>query len=82
MRNKYPELQFKIDTYSVFILKSTELLRKNAYCYFIVPNTILDNYFEEKIREKLLKQNQVKEIIDLSDNIFEEAVVHSMILGF
>jgi tRNA1(Val) A37 N6-methylase TrmN6 len=82
LRNKYPELQFKIDTYSVFILKSIELLRKNSYCYFIIPNTFLDNYFEEKIREKLLKQNQVKEVIDLSDNIFKEAVVHSMILGF
>ena len=82
LRNKYPELQFKIDTYSVFILKSIELLRNNSYCYFIIPNTILDNYFEEKIREILLKQNQVKEVIDLSDSIFEEAVVHSMILGF
>ncbi len=81
-RELFPETQFKIDSYSLFLLKTMDLLRNGGNCYYIIPNTLLDNYFEEKVREKLLVKNRVLEIIDLSDNIFEAAVVHSMIIGF
>lgn len=81
-RKTFPETQFKIDSYSLFILKTMSLLKNLGNCYYIIPNTILDNYFEEKVREKLLNQNTILEIIDLSDNVFSDAVVHSMILGF
>jgi hypothetical protein len=43
---------------------------------------LLDNFFEEKVRKKLLSKYQVSEIIDLSDNVFSDAIVHSMIFGF
>ena len=81
-RLQFPETQFKIDSYSLFLLKSLDLLKANASCHYIIPNTLLDNYFEEKVREKLLSKNTILEIIDLSDSIFEAAVVHSMIFSF
>lgn len=81
-RALYPETQFKIDSYSLFLLKTMHLLGHGGICYYIIPNTLLDNYFEEKVREKLLVKNRVIEIIDLNDSIFEAAVVHSMIIGF
>lgn len=77
----YPETQFKIDTYSLFTLHSLNILAGGGYCYFIIPNTLLDNYFEEEVRKKLLR-NKVYEINDLSDKVFETAVVHSMIFAF
>lgn len=80
-RGKFREVQFKIDTYSLFLLQAINLLACNGICYYIIPNTILDNYFEEKIRIKLANLT-IKEINDLSDKIFATAVVHSMILGF
>lgn len=80
-RNLYPETQFKIDTYSLFTLQSLNTLSDGGYCYFIIPNTLLDNYFEEEVRRKLL-QNKVYEINDLSDKVFDTAVVHSMIFAF
>lgn len=80
-RTLYPETEFKIDTYSLFLLLSFKLLKERGVLYYIIPNTILDNYFEENIRKKLLSK-RVLELNDLSDNIFENAVVHSMILGF
>ena len=82
IRNKYKEVQFKIDTYSIFLLKSFSLLKKNGKCFFIIPSTLQDNYFEEKIREKLLTTSKIDKIIELDDSIFEDAVVHSMIFGF
>lgn len=79
-RRIYPETQFKIDTYSLFILLSLNLLRENGLCYMIIPNTLLDNYFEE-VRKALLN-NYIYEINDLSDKVFDTVVVHSMIFAF
>ena len=47
----------------------------------IIPNTLLDNYFEEEVRKALLN-NYIYEINDLSDKVFDTAVVHSMIFAF
>jgi len=80
-RKLYPETQFKIDTYSLFILHSLNVLSKGGFCYFIIPNTLLDNYFEEEVR-KVLIRNVIYEINDLSDKVFDTAVVHSMIFAF
>ena len=80
-RAYFPETQFKIDTYSLFVLQSLKVLSHNAICYYIIPNTFLDNYFEEAVREKML-EGSVIEINDLTDKVFNAAVVHSMILGF
>ena len=80
-RELYPETQFKIDTYSLFVLLSINLLKENGYCYMIIPNTLLDNYFEEEVRKVLLRYN-VYEINDLSDKVFDTVVVHSMIFAF
>ena len=80
-RRIYPETQFKIDTYSLFILLSLNLLRENGLCYMIIPNTLLDNYFEEEVRKALLN-NYIYEINDLSDKVFDTVVVHSMIFAF
>lgn len=81
-RKLYPETQFKIDTYSLFVLHALNIMRNNGACYFIIPNTLLDNYFEELVRRKLLEENRILEINDLSDKVFSTAVVHSMIFAF
>ena len=78
----YPETQFKIDTYSLFVLLSLKIMDSVGTTYYIIPNTLLDNYYEEKVREKILKHHSLIEICDLSDNIFQSAVVHSMIIGY
>ena len=78
----YPETQFKIDSYSLFVLLSLNIMNSIGTTYFIIPNTLLDNYYEEKVREKILKYHTLIEICDLSDNIFQSAVVHSMIIGY
>ena len=80
-RKVYPEIQFKIDTYSLFVLQALDLQKDNGVCYYIIPNTFLDNYFEEQVRCKLLN-NKVVEINDLTDKVFASAVVHSMIFAF
>ncbi|MBT6470992.1 MAG: N-6 DNA methylase, partial [Candidatus Marinimicrobia bacterium] len=83
-RKLYPETEFKIDLYSLFLLRAIQLYKSNSngISNFIITNTLLDNYYESKVREKLLNETKILEINDLSDKIFEEAVVHSMIISF
>ena len=81
-RKMYPETQFKIDTYSLFILRAMKLMREGGFASYIIPNTFLDNYFEENVRIKLLKDFSLAEINDLNDKVFDDAVVHSMIMSF
>ena len=80
-RSVYPESQFKIDTYSLFLLLAINLSHPMGVSYYIIPNTLLDNYFEEEVRKKIL-EGSILEINDLSDKVFSTAVVHSMIIGF
>lgn len=81
LRKLFIELQFKIDAYSVFILKGISLNKENGYLIYIIPSTFIDNYFEENVRKQLLIKNSIELIIELDDSIFDSAVVHSMILG-
>lgn len=81
-RYLYPETQFKIDTYSLFVLMSMNNIAKHGYCTYIIPNTLLDNYFEEHVRIKLMISYKLNEINDLNDKVFNGAVVHAMIISF
>ncbi len=78
----YPETQFKIDTYSLFVLRAMTLLGSKSHSTYILPNTLLDNYFEEEMRRKLLSKYTLKEVNDLNDKVFDGAVVHAMIIAF
>ncbi len=81
LRKSFVELQFKIDAYSVFLIKGINLNKENGYLIYIIPSTFMDNYFEENVRNTLLIKNSIEQIIELDDSIFESAVVHSMIIG-
>ena len=78
----FPEIEFKIDIYNAFLLITKQILKNNWICFYIIPNTLLDNFYSKNIRSFLLKDNSIKEIRDLNDKIFQNAVVHSMILWF
>ena len=65
----------------MFVLLALNLASPSGICYYIIPNTLLDNYFEEEVRKKLLKRSVI-EINDLSDKVFSTAIVHSMIFGY
>ena len=81
-KKRYNLLQFKIDTYELFLLKSMELVRVMGTSAFIIPSTFIDNYFGENLRELLITKYQISKIIELNDKVFDEAVVHAMILTY
>jgi hypothetical protein len=81
LRTIYPESRFKIDSYSLFILKGLNLSKERGYLIYIIPSTFMDNYFEENVRQKLLGKFKLDLLVELDDKIFSSAIVHSMLLG-
>jgi hypothetical protein len=81
-KNVFDILQFKIDTYELFLLKAIAITRPFGISAYIIPSTFIDNFFGEKLRELLITKFQINKIIELDDKVFEEAVVHAMIFSF
>ena len=68
----------RINLYSIFIDKSLDLLNNKGGLVFINPNSLLVNESYQKIRQKILPH--VSKLIKLPDDIFESAIVETMIL--
>jgi hypothetical protein len=61
------------ESHLFFIQKGCDLLKKNRSLGFITPNTWLSVLNSKQTREHLLKNYDFLEIIELGDNIFEDA---------
>ncbi len=75
-KNNYSDSTVRtLNTYNFFISKAHRLLKAGGYFAYIVPNTILYQYEDMKIRELMLKNFSICRIINFGDSIFEEADV-------
>ncbi|MFH2028996.1 MAG: TaqI-like C-terminal specificity domain-containing protein [Bacteroidota bacterium] len=78
LRTKYSTPEFKLDIYTLFIEKfAKEGFKKFG---FIIPNTLLTNLTDRKLRKLLLEKTNIDEIVNYRIRVFQDAVVHSMIL--
>ncbi|MBU1627090.1 N-6 DNA methylase, partial [bacterium] len=63
-----------------FLAKSKEIVIRNGLVSFIVPNTLLLNFFAKGFRSFILKHFVVKEIVNLSDvDVFSGATIRTVI---
>lgn len=79
-RRKYKEVQFKIDSYVLFVIRGLELCKnETGILSYIIPNTILNNYFLGDLRDTLVNRYRIMHLINFDDAVFA-AVVHSLIM--
>ena len=78
LRTKYTTPEFKLDIYTLFIEKFVKEGFKRFG--FIIPNTLLTNLTDRKLRKLLLEKINIAEIVNYRIKVFQDAVVHSMIL--
>ena len=71
----------KINLFAIFIIKSIEILNKNGYQSFIIPNNILRATPYEAIRKFLLEKSTINEIVDLGKGVFSDATVSTVIMS-
>ena len=67
------------DTYNYFISYGVRLLTNNGILSYIVPNTLLSQNEYEKTRLLLYKKNYLMEVVNIGENVFEEADVPTCI---
>lgn len=85
LSKQYMQLNYKdvivryLNTYNFFIKKSIELLKEDGYLSFILPNTMLYQLEDKHTRQYLLKNCEIKTIINLGDGIFNSADVPTCI---
>ena len=68
------------DTYNYFISQGTRLCNKRGILSYIIPNTILSQNEYEKARLFLTDAHHLMKVINIGDNIFEDADVPTCII--
>ncbi len=79
---RYPHsTQEHTDSYKVFIERSLELCKDGGMIGLVVPNTVISQDRVKDIRGLLVEQ-QIVDVTDLGEGVFEDATVPSCIIVF
>ncbi len=79
--NRFKTAYRLFDLSIIFIERSLELLKKNGYLSFILPNKFLSADYGIKIRTLLLNESEIKEIVNISSlPIFQKTATYPIIL--
>jgi len=80
LKNTYISVSKVIDSYILFIEKATKLIKENGIVGFILPETWLANPTCSNLREYLLRNFSILEILDLPGMVFTHVTVDTVIL--
>lgn len=75
----YVSSNYQINTYILFMEKSFKLLKNKGYASMIVPNSWLMMYSGKGIREYILENIKLLEIVNLAGHSFENVNVETVI---
>jgi hypothetical protein len=70
----------KINLYILFLLKSTELLKKNGLYSYIIPNGLLRTTTYDTTRKFILERTTIERIVDLKEGVFDGVTASTIIL--
>lgn len=80
---KSPYYQGKMDIWTMFACVSIDLLKNEGILSFIAPNNWISNAGASILRDKILKDGELKSFIDFGNyKIFEHAGIQTMIFVF
>jgi hypothetical protein len=80
LKQFYQTFSLRGESYVLFVEKGHELLRVGGQFCFIMPDTYLSLSFTAALRDYLLKNSQLFEVVALPAKVFEEAVVDTTLL--
>jgi hypothetical protein len=79
-KNSYKTGSGKVNLFTLFIERSSSIMRENGEFSFIIPNTFLRVTSYNESRRFFIENFQFRELADLGDNIFAGAVTTAIIL--
>ncbi|WP_275552665.1 Eco57I restriction-modification methylase domain-containing protein [Tenacibaculum piscium] len=72
---KFEVASYKIDLFHLFFEKSISILKNKGALGFITPNTYLNNKYIKPLRDFILKNTIIEEVINHEESVFSEASV-------
>jgi adenine-specific DNA-methyltransferase len=82
LNSKYPEIKQNYDLYVTFIIQGNRIIKSNGQFSFITPNTFLKGSTFENLRNYIINNFQINEIIDFGNElVFEDASVFCSIIN-
>jgi type I restriction-modification system DNA methylase subunit len=79
-KSRYNTSVWRCESYLMFVEKGLKLLKNNGQLGMIIPDTLLNLGFTQPLRELLLRNSKLKEIVGLPSNVFSGATVDTIIL--
>jgi type I restriction-modification system DNA methylase subunit len=80
MNNRFATFVLRGESYLVFIEKAIILLKKGGQFGYIVPDTYLNLGFTQPLRDYLLHNTRLKEVVSLPSKVFSGATVDTTLL--
>jgi len=78
--NHYKVAQYKTDLFHLFLQRGVDLLGYRGLLGFIVPNPWLTLKFTEKLRQYILKEGKIDEVVVFSHLVFRKADVYTALI--
>ncbi len=79
LNSKFQTAQYQLDLYVAFIERGVNLIKKNGFISYIVPNSWLKNMMMSECRKFLLQNLDIHLMTPSLDNVFPDASVDTMI---
>ena len=80
LKNKYTTFSLRGESYLFFIERAIDKVKEKGIFGYIIPDTVLNLGFTKPLRDFLLRNTSLKEIVLLPQNIFSRAVVDTILL--
>jgi len=80
LRVRYPQTEFKLDLYQLFLLRGVALLHNGAFLGYIVPTPLLNNVYAESLRQALMDDCSIEMLSVAKGRVFANADVHTMVV--
>jgi adenine-specific DNA-methyltransferase len=77
----YKTVEGRFDLFEAFVERGMLITKLDGITKYILPNTILTNLYSQKLRRYLFDNFYLIELTNFGMNVFEEATVHTCIIG-
>lgn len=80
LKSRYQTFSSRGESYVLFVERGVELLKENGQFCYIMPDTYLNLSFTAPLRDYLLKNSRLQEIVVLPAKVFQDATVDTTLL--
>lgn len=80
LKNHYSTFVWRGESYLIFVERAINLLRTDGLFGYIIPDTYLNLGFTQVLRNFLLQNTKVKEVVSLPASVFAKATVDTTLL--